>query len=146
MSRFRINLVPQKTEVKIQKRGEFRFFKLYLEREHLEDDFFNFLRNAVESIPGVKKDTTQRPTKTDKDYYYILTTKHGIIRFEINYGGKYVIDESNPPTISIETDPYIPPADFLAEIKPVIKLLVEKTGFKIYFWNVTRFVGVEELH
>lgn len=144
-SKFRINLVPQKTKCKIKKRGIFKFFKLYLEEVQI-DVPYNVLKNAVESIRGVKKDLTEKPAKLDKDYYYVLTTKHGFIRFEINYGGKCDIDSEHPPTISVETIPYVADPDFLAEIKLIVRQLVEMTGFKLFFWEALKFLEVKQLY
>ena len=143
LSKFRINLVPQDTEVLVKRRGFFSHFKLFLKQD-CPDDLFSLLETTVKSIPEVKEDLTQHPV--GKGYYYVLTTPHGTIRFEINYGGKYVVSSVYPPTISIETTPYIPPLEFLEEIKPAVKHLVKRTGFKIFFWDAMKFLEVDQLY
>ncbi len=153
LSKFRINFVPQDTYVNITQKNGLTYFNLYLKRD-VKDDMFDFLQQAVKFIPNVEKDYDEQKGAADQNhiYYYKLETKNGVIRFEINYGGKrnygksITVDKKNPPTISLETTPYIPTTEFLKEIKKVVKLLIEKTGFKIYFWDADCFVTVDELY
>ena len=147
MNKFRIKFVPQDTKVSFKKSRGFVMFNLYIKNRKIEKDMYVFLKRALESVPNIKIDEEeQKLQKANKQYYYILTTKNGIIQFEINYGRKYLVDNKNPPTISLQTDPYIPTPEFLSEIKEVVKLLIGKTGFKIYFWDAARFLTVDELY
>ncbi len=145
-SKFRINLVPPKTKLEIKQKRAFTFFQFSLDQDEFD---FKFLKNAVESVPNIHKDLElEKYIEQDRDCYYILETTNGKIRFEINNGRKNwekTIKE-RPSTISIETDPYIPTTEFLSDIKEVVKLLIEKTNFKIYFWDASRFVMIDELY
>jgi len=149
LSKFRINLVPIETRSKVKTGVRFREISFYLAKELIRNAEFYiiFFTRALKSISGITIDKDeQREHKAEYGYYYKLNVTNGVIQFEINYGGKIPISEKNPPTISIQTDPYIPPTEFLEDIKPVVKHLVEKTGFKIYFWDTERFVTVDELY
>ena len=142
-SRFRINLVPKGAKVNIREDNGFKVFNLYLEEE-IKEDQFNFLQGIIKSMPYIQKDLTQE--QFDKDYYYSLKLEEGEIRFEINYGGKYIVDKKHPPTISIETTPYVPNEAFLSKIKEIVKKLVEETGYKLFFWNALDFLKVEGIY
>jgi len=144
-SKFRINLVPIQTKVKVCDKQGFKIFELHL-TEDIKSDFFDLLCKSINSILFIKKDLSQIAAKEDKEYYYCLETSKGIIRFEINYGGKYDVDKNHPPTISIETKPYIPNEEFLLQIKEVVKLLIKKTGFKLFFWDALDFLKVDEIY
>ncbi len=56
LSKFRINLVPQNTEVLVKRRGFFSHFRLFLKKD-CSDDLFGLLKNAVKSILEVKDDS-----------------------------------------------------------------------------------------
>lgn len=145
-SRFRINLVPSKTKLEINQKGGFTFFQFSLDQDKFD---FKFLKNAMELVPNIHKDIElENYLEPDEECYYVLETTNGKIRFEINNGRKNweKIVKERPSTISIETDPCVPTSDFLVEIKEVVKLLIKKTGFKIFFWDAARFVTIDELY
>ncbi len=149
LSRFRINFVPKETTVRVSNEKGFRIIKYFINIDKIKSSefYFDFLKNAVLSIPNIILDIEhQRYNQVNDTYYYKLKTHCGEIYFEINNGGKYPNSEQSPPTLSIETNPYIPTTEFLKEIKKVVRLLIEKTRFKIFFWDAGRFVTVDELY
>ncbi len=149
LSRFRINFVPKETKVSVLFERGFYIIKYSIPQNKIKDPafYFDFFKNSLLSVPNVILDLEhQEFNKAGDAYYYKLVTDFGEIYFEINNGGKYPNSEKTPPTLSIETNPYIPTTEFLEEIKKVVRLLIKKTKFKIFFWDAGRFVTVDELY